>query len=147
MPQPQGNTTWINWSKVSQQVDAASGVKHAPLGPHRMRPGLTYTLAGNLADIRTNQTRTGCSMLRCVLRRKEMQVEAQPLECIAFAGAADHITDFVARYGADQPICLIGEYQLRNGTYRFQVSRSRLPTLHLAIHSAVRLAENFQHCS
>ncbi|ARJ67627.1 hypothetical protein WV31_19190 [Magnetospirillum sp. ME-1] len=140
------NLTWVNWGKVQSQIDAAKGVQH-PKGPHRMSPGLTYTIAGTIADPRPTTLRDGRPMVRFTLRRKEMAIEALPLECVAFGRAAERLADFVRENGIENPVCLIGQYQLRGEDYSFRVMQSRLPTLGLALSNAVRFPQGFRHCS
>ena len=142
-----GNTTWINWAKLAEQVRIDQGIELPPAGPHGLRPGQTYTVAGNLSEPKPGRTSRGKPMVRFDLRRKQMNVEVEPLPCVAFGRVAEHLADHVRRYGPTNPLCLIGEYQKDGEDYRFVVLRSRLPTLHLALSNAVRLGESFQHCS
>lgn len=142
-----GNTTWINWAKVSEQVRIDQGIELPPAGPHGLRPGLTYTVAGNMAEPQPGRTSRGKPVVAFKLRRKAMNAEVEPLPCVAYGRAAEHLAEHVRHYGIENPICLIGEYQKEANGYRFVVLRSRLPTLGLALHNAVRLGERFQHCS
>lgn len=144
-----GNTTWTNWPMVLAKIEADKGVEPAPRGPHGMREGLTYTVAGNIAGAQPGRTRHGNPVVRFSLRRKAMEREIEPLPCIAFSGAAERLADFVRTHGPDQPVCLIGRYERekQGDGWRFLVAQSRLPTLHLAINNAVRLGERFEHCS
>lgn len=141
-----GNTTWINWTKLNAQIDAATGKEPPPLGPHRMHDGLIYTVVGNVANARPSYTSSGRPMVHFDLRRKEMQTEITPLPCVAFGRAAEHLGAFLREHGIDHPVLLIGTYQHRDAEiWRFLVSRSGLPRLHQAIGSAVRLGEHFEH--